>query len=464
MEMQSLLDRINKRHLKIIAIIVVVVWVGFEGRALDRSVRLNLISLGTVRWFLLNNITVTDIGLRLEYGEPVASGFLENYALLGKCEVSSPRLALRTGIIQMLTGNLDTASRCFSISLASRPEALDATILQMSVYHLTGQKVMSRNAFESLPGNVQVVSSVAAQAIFDYVAINQAGPQTKSWLDQFGGSAPRRILFDLMSSDLRLAEGFLNKAVQFGLLSSVDRSDFLSVSGWWTRQRNLANQWPSLSSNDQQYSPELRQAVAASLGCTEQGFELGPNLLPEGLFDRPQNLDKWYNLPWTYSGSEDYNQGRFLVGLDIIPDGDSNVGALRISGLWKTEDPQRDPASGALELSRPLQLLKGHDLYLVLVRYRTENIRSGQPAIWFDAKDYQRFFGVWQLEPSDGVWEEVYALGNVEGDTAPRLLISQYALGTVWIRYLQVIPVYLKGCSLGNRTILFGKTRIPGQE
>ena len=97
-------------------------------------------------------------------------------------------------------------------------------------------------------------------------------------------------------------------------------------------------------------------------------------------------------------------------------------------------------------------MLEDHHLYLVLVRYRTENIRSGQPAIWFDSKDYQRFFGVWQLAPSEGAWEEVYAFGNIEGDTAPSLLISQYALGTVWIRYLQVIPVYLTGCSLWEPT------------
>ena len=342
-EMRSLLERVNQRLLKILAIVVVVVGGGFVGLSLDRLVRLNLISLGTVGWFLPNNISITDIGLRLEYGEPVASGFLENYALLGKCEASSPRLALRTGTIQMLTGNLNDAARCFSISLASYPEAFDATVLLMNVYHLTGQKVLSRDAFENLPSNAQGVSSVAAQAIFDYAPINQTGPQTKTWSDEFGGAAPRRILFDLMSSDLRLAEGFLNEASQFGLLSSKDRSDFLSVNGWLTRQRDLASQWPSSpSNNDQQYSPELRQAVGASLGCAEQSLEFGPNLLPEGLFDRPQNLDKWDNLSWTYGGSEAYNRGKFLVGLDI-PDEASKVGALRISGLWKTEDLQLYP-------------------------------------------------------------------------------------------------------------------------
>lgn len=470
--MRTFVKELNKRRgpihvTKCVGLVLgaIVVLMVFDSRSLYQAARLNQLNVATARWFLANNVSVADLGLRLEYGDGLDPSPLAVHSSTVKCEPSSPRLSLRSGMIRMLIGDFDKASQCLLTTLASNQNALDGSILLMSVYHLAGQRAMSRAMFERLPREVRSTAPIAAQVILDYEPVTQFGLRGTSWLDQFETWTPRKLLFHLLYSNLRIAQGFLEKAIQAGLLSSTDRSDFISLSKWLIRQEyDQTNQQVTLpSGNDPQRIQELRRSVGASLGCAEDSLVFGPNLVSGGFFDTPQQLNHWRNLPWTY-GAETFNQGGFAFGLDALDD-DHSAGALRISGLWKNDDAKLYPASGTLQHKEPLKLLKGKQLYIVLARYRTENVRSGLPIVrLLDPTDHQLLVGNWRLEPTGSTWQEVYAVGYIDGDSVPVVspLISQYALGTVWIDYLQVMPVYLDGCNFGDETTIFGK--MPGQE
>lgn len=450
--------RVSRRH--VLMSVLLLLCIALSAPTLYEQARLNRISLDTVRSFHAQGVSVMDLGLRLEYGERVSPGPLAAYASTANCE-TNPRLSLRNGVVQMLNGNLEAAARCFSATLTTTPDAPDALILAVSAYHLTGQESASRATFEKLPKAAQGIASIAALAIFDYVPTAMPPAQETLGANQLGNIVPRRVLFDLMFYKPEIAWRFLERTVQAGILSEIDRSDLRSIESWQERskpQPDAVNE-PSVPAvgGNQQHRRALRRSLAASIGCAEDTVELGSDLLPHGLFDQSHDLDAWRVLPWTTGGGT-FNLGGFMSGMDA-PDGGSGVSALRISGLWKTDDPKRYPASGSLELARSVKLLAGNNLYMMLVRYKTENMRSGQTDLWFDSADYTRFVGVWRLPPSDGVWQELYALGYVHGDVAPVVspLIGHSALGTTWIDYLQIMPVHLKQCDLGGRTTLFGK-------
>jgi hypothetical protein len=455
--MQMSFERMVRQGLRAVVVGVVTVWVVLKAQSLCDYARLNQLSLDTARWFLTNNISARDLGLRLEYGERFAPGARTTFSA-DDCESSNARLSLRVGVIEMLTGNWSAAARCFSTTLAVSPGAPDALVLAVDAYHLTGQKTASTTTFERLPQSAQSIATIAALAIFDYLPVATPGA------NRLGGIIPRKVLFDLASSKPEIAWRFLDKAIQAGVLSAMDRSDMLSIENWEVRRARLrASLQPAVNSadTDPRHRQALRQSVAASIGCAESSIDVGSNLLSAGAFEQPQDLNLWRILPWT-SGSKRNNRGAFVFGLDT-PDESNNSAALRISGLWKEDDPQLYPASGSFELSAPLRLLEGKNLYLMLIRYKTENGRAGETDIWFDSVDYRRFVGVWRLGASDGVWQERYALGYVDGDATPTVtpMISHRALGTVWIDYLQLIPTDLRECVLGDRAV-FGK--VMGQE
>jgi len=257
-----------------------------------------------------------------------------------------------------------------------------------------------------------------------------------------------------------MSQRFLEKAIQTGLFSSIDRSDFISLSKWLMHQKqDDANGPIILSSDNNRLRPrESHKLLGELTGCSEHSFVIGPNLLPDGLFDTSEQVNHWRDLSRTY-GSKSFNRGRFAFGLDA-PDGSYGPRAFRISGLWKNNNADLYPSSATLQYNKPLELLKGKQLYIIWVRYRTENIRDGFPTIrLIDFEDRQILLRNRQLEPTGGKWKEVYTLGYLNGDLTPSVwsLISQYGLRTIWIDYLQIMPVHL-GCSgLGGETTIFGE-------
>lgn len=416
----------------------------------------NRTALALVRWSVSNGVSVVDLGLYLEYSD-VLWGSTSRIAswLPAVCKSMDPRLAVYVGIIHLTDGDFDESSRCLSWALASRPGLPDAEILLVSSYHLAGRPMDSLRAFEQLPKEAQSIPAVAAQALSDYAVVSSSDAAL-ILPGSFRSIIPRAVLFELLDSHPGIAPKFLEKAAAVGLFSPLDRSDFDSIVAWLARDgRSEASGVEgsrSLRSNAQ--LSRLRSTVARALGCSQENVDFGPNMMGEP-FDGPQSLAKWRDLPWTSGAASTYNAGGFKWGWDVIPE-DANVGAMRISGLWKKEDLSRYPASVGLQFVAPLHLQSGNSLYLMYVRYKTENVRAGQITIWFDSADYRRFGGVWSLESAENGWHEMYALGSVDSSQSPisNPMISYSALGTVWINDLQVRPVYLNDCSFPGTKIV----------
>lgn len=448
------------RSLPIIAVLVSIIFVSSQQFA--DLLRLNQLSTATARWFHDQDLSLTELGLLLDYGERFPHDQLAPYAAAADCDTDS-RLSLRRGIVQMLEGNFEAAARCFSANLTASPEALDTLILAVAAYHAAGQDSAARAAFEKLPPGTQGSAMISALAIFDYLPAATASARGNVDHKQLGNIFPRRVLFDLLSYKPDIARAFLERMADAGVYSAEDRTDFESLQNWQTLgaaggmlSKPILRTDTELERSDQ----DLRRSMATSLGCPEGSLEVGPNLLPEGLFDQPNSLDLWRNLSWTTSGGS-YNLGKFVSGNDR-PDGMTGPSALRISGLWKYEDSNRYPASGSLELKRSVEVPAGRNAYVMSVRYKTENMQSDHAELWFDSADYRSLVGVWQLPPSAYVWQELYALGYFDGDKATAIhpLISQKALGTIWIDRLQIRPVRLAQCDFGDR--MFGSVVAQG--
>lgn len=423
-------------------------------------VLLNQTALSVTQSFVSNRISVGSLGLHLKYSkQPLIVEPRIASKLPVACESIAPRLAVYAGIIQFTSGNFDGASRCFSWALAVRPGMPDAEILLVSSYHLADRPMDSLRVFEQLPKEAQSIPAVAAQALLDY-AVTSPSDATLTPSGSFRGIIPRAVLFDLLDSYPAIASRFLDEAFSAGLFSPADRSDFDSIVAWSARsgQVDVANvEEPRLRGRDELMS-ELQIAAADALGCGRENVSIGPEIVLDDLFSSSSSIPQWRNLVWTSGAADTYNRGGFKWGWDLLPEG-VNIGAMRISGLWKEEDPQLYPASASVQFDTPLRLQRGKSLYLMYVRYKTEHLRDGKTTIWFDSADYRRFVGTWRLPLTSGAWRELYALGYADSDVSPvaHPMISHSALGTVWIDQLMVVAVHSNDCFVAQDVKLVGE-------
>lgn len=449
-----------RRYIVAEALLLAVLLAATVGRFDSSAVLRNRTALAIVECLASDGISVADIGLHMEYKE-LPLGLMPRIepVLAVTCESAHPRLAVQIGIMQLTSGNLDEASKCFSWALAARPGMPDAEILLMSGYHLANRPVDSLRIFEQLPEAVRTIPSVAAQALLDYAVMDSSNTDLVP-SSSFHGIVPRAVLFGLLDSDPTVASGFLDEAFSAGLFSLVDYNDFESIMTWSSRSGQVETtgmEETALLERDELMN-ELRIATASSLRCALENVSVGPDVVMDQSFGNSSSMMLWRNLAWTSGAASVYNKGGFKWGWDMPPEG-VNIGAMRISGLWKEEDSQLYPASASVQFDTPVQLEKGKSLYLIYVRYKTEHLRDGQVTIWFDSFDYRRFVGVWQLPPTDGAWRERYALGNVDSDASPvaRPMISSSALGTVWIDHLMVAAVHLEDCFVAQGVKVVGE-------
>lgn len=404
-------------------------------------ISLNYLSLVTADLFVDNDISLNNLGLQIDYGL-LPDIKLPSSTLDMDCAENPSRLSVRIGLLHMVNGNPDKTIQCFSVKPL---KDIDETMLLLSAYYLEGNQEDTWATYSLLPALGQSNAPLAAMVFVENDAVNGL---SKSHI----AGEQRHILFDLLEEDPQLGEGYLDIGLKSGLFSKLDRVDFYSLYLWQNRKFHSDG---SASSDYIQEIQFLAKKISQQLDCEVENIIVEQNLLPSGAFSSSTDVESWESLPWTYS-AQSYNQAAFDYGLDSTDNISLDGLGLRMSGLWKTNDPDLYPASLSLRLKNQIQLAEAMNTYILMVRYRTENLQEGKLDIWIDSESTQTSSTVWRLGSTDGSWMELFRLSSVnESIDEITPLIGFRALGTAWIDSIGIFPVKLNGCDLPVAPIEF---------
>jgi hypothetical protein len=439
---KSLLNPIIK--LVVGLIILLVLTLRFE--AYYPSLQTNRISISLSEYLYENDLSVTNLGLNLFfYNLPSLLIIPEDENI---CESKSSRLDSRMGIVNLINNNITSAHICFISSFERDSNAADTAILLLTSQFLEKRQGPVNLSRDSILKRVQSIPAINAQEILSLTN------NTEEVLNI--NANPRRILFELWESEPDLAEKFSKVSFKNGFLTPLDIKDLESYSSWIIKERENRISYLSNSPIFLQAESTIEKEIGRHVICKSSKMLRGENILRGGYFSNPGELNEWEILSWTSGSSLQYNQGKYVIGLDNPGNNQSDV-SLRISGLWKNESNDKLSAHGSIRSISPIPLMEGDNLYLILIRYRTENIQSGLPIIWLLNRDGQKlFFHNWVLEPSSN-WVTVYVLIDIDKSITPIIypVINNFALGSLWIDHFLFMPFENPDCALlGKETIV----------
>jgi hypothetical protein len=403
------------------------------------SLQTNRISISLSEYLYENDLSVTNLGLNLFfYNLPSLQIIPEDENI---CESKSSRLDSRMGIVNLINNNITSAHICFISSFDRDSNAADTAILLLTSQFLGKRQDTLNVIADPILKQAQSIPAINAQEI---LSLNyNAGVELTISVQ------PRKILFELWESDPGLAEEFIKVTLANGFLSQLDINDLDYYNRWIIKEQENRISYTTKSSIFPEAETIIEKEISRHVMCKTNEILLGNNILKGGYFNNPGELNEWEILSWTSGSSLQYNQGKYVIGLDNPGDNQSDV-SLRISGLWKNESNDKLSAHGSIRSISPIPLMEGDNLYLILIRYRTENIQSGLPIIWLLNRDGQKlFFHNWVLEPSSN-WVTVYALFDIDKSITPIIypVINNFALGSLWIDHFLIMPFENPDCAL----------------
>jgi hypothetical protein len=406
------------------------------------SLQTNRISISLSEYLFENDLSIANLGLNLFFNNLPSFQIIPEHEI--NCESKSSRLDSRKGIVNLINDNIASAHICFISSFDRDSNAADTAILLLTSQFLEKRQGPVNLSRDSILKRVQSIPAINAQEILSLTN------NTEEVLNI--NANPRRILFELWESDPDLAEKFSKVSFKNGFLTPLDMKDLKSYSSWIIKERENRINYISNSPIFLQAKPTIEKEIGRHVICKSNKMLRGENILRGGYLNNPADLYEWKILSWTTGSSLQYNQGKYVFGLDNSDENQSGV-SLRISGLWKNESKEKLSAYGSIRSVSPLPLMEGDNLYLILIRYRTENIQAGLPIIWLLNRDGQKlFFHNWVLEPSSN-WVTVYAIIDIDKSITPIIypVINNFALGSLWIDHFLIMPFENPDCALRGK-------------